>query len=141
MKFKLITAILTTALLSFNASAYLTCEDQGYVYTSAQFNVTSNWVSNIAGHSVGTFTDGILNGVTAAAYEFGLKDWNAVYKGNWCTAKESAMTSTIPPYGSSYPIAGTFHCQWFDEPTSNADVTSIITLNYCRHPGTPASKY
>ena len=80
--------------------------------------------------SVNTYTDGVLTG--AAAYEFGLRDWNDAYRTQWCQAKEASLTSVLYPWGVPAPVAGTFSCSWHNEPSSSSDVTSVIKLNYCK---------
>lgn len=133
-KTKLLTLI-AGSVFCFNASAYLSCADQGYDQHTSYVNTTSDWVSVIGGQSTGTYTDGTLTGIDAVAYQYGLQTWNQSYKNNWCSNKEAAMTSTIPPYGVPTPVAGTFSCAWDNEPTSSSDVTSVIKLSYCKTKG------
>lgn len=133
-KVKLI-SLLVGSIVSCNSFAVPGCGDQGYNDYSTNVTVTSNWLAVIATQSVNSYTDGTLTGANAVGYEFGFKDWNNAYKSQWCSNKEASLTSTIPPYGTPAPVAGTFSCSWANEPTSTVDVTSVITLSYCKTKG------
>jgi hypothetical protein len=133
-KVKLI-SLLIGSIVSCNSFAVPGCEDQGYNDYTTNVNTTSNWQSIIATQSVPSYTDGTLTGAAAVAYEFGFKDWNNAYKSQWCSNYESSLTSGFPPYGTPYPVAGTFSCSWNNEPTSTTDVTTVITVHYCKTKG------
>ena len=112
-------ALVISTIFSSNIYAELSCEQQGYEDVSNNIDASVDWNTVVASVSTNTLTDGLLTGIDAIAYQYGIKSWNNTYLTQWCSTHRP--NSALANYG----------CRWADEPSTVFQTVAIIERYYC----------